>query len=90
MPQSNQIVYSHQELAASLVKEQGIHEGHWMVFIAFNWNATNLNVNGSSGPGFLTVIPAIGIQRVDEPSPLTVDASVVNPSLEALPSEKFH
>ncbi len=83
MPETRQVVYTHQEIAEVLVKEQGIHEGLWGLYVEFNISGANIN----SAPGAPAVPAAIiplqrlGIQRFDEEVPgLTVDAAVVNPA----------
>jgi hypothetical protein len=79
MPQPRQIVYNPMELAEVMIKDNGIHEGHWYVCIGFQSNGGNFAFGGTPYPGLLTVVPEIGIQRSLEPTPLTVDAGAVNP-----------
>jgi len=82
MPEIKNYTFSHTELASILLRDQGIHEGLWGLYIEFNMIAANV----PSGPGLSTFLPAcinfvskIGIQRFDAPSNLTVDAAEVNP-----------
>ena len=80
MPEPQMIAFSFQELATALVKEAGIHEGHWGILVRFGLNATNV---GSSSqdlrPAAVVALSEMGLQRFPEPSNLTVDAAVVNP-----------
>jgi len=82
MPEARNYIFSHKEITELLIKQQDIHEGFWAISIEFGLGAANL----SSGPDDPNVMPSaiipvkrIGIQKYDEPNPLTVDASHVNP-----------
>lgn len=80
MPQINQLLFSHQEIATLLIKSQDIHEGHWSVSVEVRTNILNLELAGSGlFPTAVNQVTALGIQRVSEPNPLSVDAAVVNP-----------
>jgi hypothetical protein len=70
------------EITELLVKKADIHEGLWGITVEFALGATNI----SAGPDDPNMLPAaivpvkrIGIQKSDEPTPLTVDAALVNP-----------
>ncbi|MBF0508441.1 MAG: hypothetical protein HQK57_05890 [Deltaproteobacteria bacterium] len=65
-----------------MIKKEGIHEGLWAIYLEFGLDGANI----STGPDDLNLMPAaivlikrIGIQKVDQPTPLTVDAAQVNP-----------
>ncbi len=82
MPEIRTLTFDHKEITEILIKKADIHEGLWGLVIEFAFGAANV----TAGPDDPTVLPAaislvkkIGIQRSDEPSPLTVDASLVNP-----------
>lgn len=83
MPEATQIMFKFTELAELLVKKQDLHEGHWGIVVRFGISAANVAL-GSSGPLPTAIVPILelGIQREKEPTPLTVDASVVNPISE--------
>lgn len=73
-------LYSLTELSTLLVKDRGLHEGHYEAFLEFQFAA------GAVGPSEEVILPGIilgvkgfGIREVDKPNPLSVDASVVNP-----------
>jgi len=79
--------FTHQEVAAALVKQQGIHEGIWGIYIEFGFGAGNIG----QAPNDTNLVPAaiipitkIGIQRFPEPNNLTVDAEKVNPPKKSL------
>ena len=75
-------VFSHKEIAELLIIKQGLHEGHWSIYIEFSLGAANIS-SGPEDPSLLpsAIVPVkrIGIQRVDQPNQLSVDAAQVNP-----------
>ena len=82
MPETQNFVFDHRELATALVKQQSIHEGLWGIYIEFGIAGANI----SSDPNGTSVVPAaivpvlkIGIQRFPKSNNLTVDAATVNP-----------
>lgn len=85
MTSGKERIISHQALAELLVKQQGIHEGIWGLFIRFGINAVNIPSRlAEDSP--ITLMPAaiipvleIGIQPFAEVNDLSVDAAVVNP-----------
>lgn len=91
MTETKKELFTHKQLAEILVKQAGIHEGHWAVSIEFGLGGANMPVadpadpdgNFSLQPTALIPIRSIGIAKHDESSPLTVDAAKVNPDSEA-------
>ncbi len=82
MSEAINYVFSHKEIAELLIKKQGIHKGHWSISIEFGFAAANI----SSGPEDPNLFPSaivpvrrIGIQKIDQPNQLSVDAAEVNP-----------
>jgi hypothetical protein len=80
-------IFDYKEVAAALVKQQGLHEGLWGIYMEFGIGAGNI-----PGPSENTMFPTaivpvmkIGIHRFDTPNPLTVDAAEINPPLTDLP-----
>jgi hypothetical protein len=70
--------FTYQELAEMMVRKLGLSEGLWGVFVRFGLQAANV------GPGPEDLRPAailpvleIGLQRLDDPSNLAVDAAEV-------------
>jgi hypothetical protein len=83
MPETPQIVFSYQELAEVLVKQQDLHEGFWGLYFEFDIAATFVsNQEGDATvPAAVVPVQRIGIRRFDEEiGNLTVDAAVVNPA----------
>jgi hypothetical protein len=75
------------EFARILIREKGIHAGLWSIHVRFGITAANAHMKAAEDvaepqlfPTALVPIIEIGLQEVDEPNDLTVDASVVNPS----------
>ena len=80
MAEATQYMYKIKELTAVLLKEQGIHEGLWQLLINFGFGAANIGPTESEmAPTAMVPVLAIGIQRVPEKNPMTVDAAEVNP-----------
>jgi len=91
MAEKEKRLFTHKELAALLVKQAGVHEGHWGLLVEFGLGAANIPIAGSDGgftlkPAAIIPVNSIGILKFDEPTPLTVDAAQVNPV--STPSEK--
>lgn len=82
MAAPRQIEFSYQELAELMVKQQGIHEGLWGIFVEFGIGAANVSptASGPAVPTAIVPIQRMGIIKADEEIPgITVDAAVVNP-----------
>ncbi len=84
MPKTSQVTFTYKELTEALIRCQHIHEGLWTIYIEFGLGAGNV-----PGPAEDTLVPAavipvlkVGIQKVEKPNALTVDAADVNPRTE--------
>ena len=82
MPEVSQIKYGLKEITALMLRDQGIREGLWMIWTRFSFGAANVappedQPGGAVGPAGIAVLAEVGIQRVEEPGPLSVDASEV-------------
>ena len=89
MPEVTQIDYTHAELTATLIREQGIHQGNWMIRIVFRQLAGNYPTEGGAMlPGAVSLIQSIGLQKVEEPTGLSVDAAAVNPATVIVDTRK--
>ena len=81
MPEVSQTTYGLKELTALMLRDQGIRSGLWMILARFTFGFTNIappkDEPGATGPGMVAVLTEIGVQRVSEPGPLTVDAAEV-------------
>lgn len=82
MAEITQINYTNKELLVMLLKEQGIHEGNWILGAKLTFSAMNIGLSPDSSdvsPAGVVAITGVVIERVQEPLPFSVDASVVNP-----------
>ncbi len=83
MPETPQILFSYQEIAEALVKQQGIHEGLWGLYVEFDIAVTHVSDQEgvNTVPAAIVPVQRIGLQRFDEEvGGLTVDAAVANPA----------
>jgi hypothetical protein len=81
MAEAKVFTFTYQELAEMMVRKLGLSEGLWGIYVRFGLQATNV------GPGPEDLRPAailpvleVGVQRVDEPSSLAVDAAALRGS----------
>jgi len=80
MAEASQIVFSFKEIAEIMVKQQGIHEGIWGIYVKFGIGAMNMGpTEDEVRPTAVVPILELGLQKFDKESNLTVDASKVNP-----------
>lgn len=83
MAEATQIMFEHKELATILVKQQGIHKGHWALSVLFGLSAANVTgtFQGESRMCPTAILPVlnVGIRALDVPNDMSVDASKVNP-----------
>jgi hypothetical protein len=82
MPEVKNYVFEHTELAEILIKQLGVHDGLWGVYIEFGFGAANVPTTPDAKtitPAGLNFVNKIGIQKFDTPNNLTVDAAHVNP-----------
>jgi hypothetical protein len=83
MPQSNQIIFTHKELATILIQKQGIHEGWWGIFIRFGLRGANVGESPSDFlPAAIVPVREIGLQKFDKETNLSVNAAEVNPPIK--------
>jgi hypothetical protein len=78
-----------QELAAALIRQEGIHEGQWVLNVTFAATGTSVRADpesGSSVPGLLVSVTGVTLVQATAPSPSTIDAAVVNPRISTQPT----
>jgi hypothetical protein len=76
------ITFSYKELATVLIKHEGIHEGLWSLTVQFAMKAGMTQTGPAEEDVVIAaVIPLLkmGIQKLDKPTPISVDAAEVNP-----------
>jgi hypothetical protein len=80
MAEPTQFMFKIKDLTTLLLKEQGIHEGTWQILFNFGLGAANVGpTEAEVAPAAIVPVLGIGIQKVPERGPLTVDAAEVNP-----------
>jgi len=81
MAETKTITFDHKEIASALIREQGIKEGLWGVYLEFGIQGANISIppsNDAMVPAAIVPVLKIGIQRFDSPNSLTVDAAKVS------------
>jgi hypothetical protein len=82
MPETSQIVFSHKELVELMLKQQGIHEGIWGIFVKFSLGASNVGPTQSDLlPAAIVAINEIGLQKFEQETNISVDAAKINPKV---------
>lgn len=84
MAEPTQFAFNLSELATLLIRNQGIHEGRWMVAFEFGFAAANAGSSPSEiKPAAIVQITKAMLTRAPDAIPnesgLVVDASLVNP-----------
>ena len=80
MATPDRYTFNYKEVVEALIKQQGLHDGEWVINLEFGLQAGNFGPNDDDlRPGVLVPIMKIGIQRTDHRSNLSVDAAIVNP-----------
>ncbi|MFN2492569.1 MAG: hypothetical protein ABR501_06760 [Pyrinomonadaceae bacterium] len=81
MAEANLITYSFKELAELMVKDRGLNEGVWGVYIKFGINAANAGeTDASLRPTALVPVLEIGLQKFQEVNNLSIDAGSIGQS----------
>lgn len=84
-----QYSFSFIEVAKALMKEQGIHEGRWLLAFELNFTAGvfGISVEPDFRPGGMMQIRAATLQRApvetSADAPMVFDATVLNPPAKA-------
>lgn len=78
MATPKQFTFAFKELAEVLVREAGVREGNWGLYVRFGLSATNVGTSDDDlKPAAIVPIVELGIQQFDTPNSLTVDAADV-------------
>lgn len=91
MAETTQFSFDLSEVAAALIKQQGLHEGRWLLAVDFQVAAGMMGSDEGEGPkpGMMARITKVHLVRKDDEPPGTpglVDAAEVNPP----PPNKVH
>mgnify|MGYP001258259376 CR=1 FL=1 len=94
MAEVESYTFNHKELVEMMVKHQQIHSGIWELIVEFGLAAQNIifmppgslpnpvgdpSPNDHATPAAIVGLNKIGIKKIDKLTPLSVDASKVNP-----------
>ena len=80
MSEVTQYTFSHRELVEILVKQQGLHEGIWGLYVRFGLGASNVGESPTQiHPAAVVPIIELGLQKFDKETSISVDAAKVNP-----------
>lgn len=84
--QLEEFKFSHKEVVGALIKQQGLHEGIWMLAVQFGIGGANIqDPDKKTDPLPAAIVPiiSIGLRKTPDLNPLALDASVVNPRQKA-------
>lgn len=85
MADASQYVFSLREVTTALIKQQGLHEGRWMLSLEFSLGAGNLGPSPEEArPAAIVTVAKVTLQKLgknEQPAPLSfiLDAAEVNP-----------
>lgn len=82
MSEISQVDYTNRELLAMMLKDQGIHEGNWVLAAQLTFSAMNIGQlpDGSdASPAGVVAVTGVRIERIPAPLPFSVNAAEVNP-----------
>ena len=82
MVETTKIIYSNKELVVMMLKDQGIHDGNWVLAANLTFSAMNIGQlpDGSdASPAGVVAVNGVLIERVPEPLPFSVNAAEANP-----------
>lgn len=71
---------SRRDLTELLIKQYGLHEGHYELLVEFMIGSGNMGPTPeTSAPSAVVSFSKVGLIKMSEPSLLSLDATVVNP-----------
>jgi len=75
MAEPQLIIYSFKEIAELMVKDRGLTEGYWGIYVKFGIKAANTGESASDiRPTALVPVLELGLQKFEELTNLSVDA----------------
>ena len=81
MAEASQIIFSYKEVVTALLKQEGIHEGVWGIFVKFGIKGANIGESDETlMPTAIVPVLGLGLQKFEKINNLSVDAAVVNPA----------
>ena len=87
-----ELKFSHKEVVEALIRQQGLHDGIWMLNIQFGIGALNVQPpdgeKGDAVPAAIVPIVGIGLRKVEAVNSLALDASKANPGTKTSKQKK--
>jgi hypothetical protein len=89
MAEPDRFIFTYKELATAMVKQQGVHEGLWMIYVEFGIQGANVGESKDQVvPTAIVPVLKVGLQLIAKDHPLAdsaivVDAAAVNPTAKA-------
>lgn len=82
--------FTYKEVVEALIKQQGLHEGIWMLGMRFGIGPINVQSPTGGDPVPAAIVPVVGLslRRKEALNPLALDAAVVNPAREKTKKKK--
>ena len=82
MAEPTQITFNYKEVVEALVKQYGLHEGIWGLWVRFGIKAANIGETDTEiKPAAIIPLLELGLQKFEKENNISVDASKVNPEL---------
>jgi hypothetical protein len=79
VPETTQVEYGLRELTELMVRDRGLTEGNWQLIVRFSFAAATIDALGQGpAPSVISRVESVGLSRVDEPNPFSIQASAVN------------
>jgi len=82
MAETTRRIYSNKELVVMMLKDQGIHEGNWVLAANLSFTAMNFgqSPDGSdASPAGVVAVTGVLLECVPAPLPFSVSAAEANP-----------
>jgi hypothetical protein len=87
MAEVNQVTFKIRELTEVLIRHLELKDGYWVLYVEFGIGGANISPNedlSESLPAAIVPIQKVGLRRVDELTPMAVDAaSIAVPGADA-------
>lgn len=81
MAEVTRFEFANKDLVVLMLKDRGIHEGHWVLQARFSFGAMNMgaSLEGSDAmPTGIVSVAGMGLELVPQPLPFSVNAAEVN------------
>ncbi|MGC2458545.1 MAG: hypothetical protein WA435_11190 [Gallionellaceae bacterium] len=82
MAEITRIEFTNKDLAILMLKDQGIHEGNWVLQAKFSFGAMNMGTTPEATdvvPSGIIGIAGMGLELTPQPLPFSINAAEVNP-----------